>query len=169
MPLAEWGKAHNSIFSTLVCDSLEKGRTQQLAYRWEKWKAALYFKGFSLGSSAPLVNLGDLERGRRETWREREEEAFLLVSSSSRMEAHNGLHWANQGPFFLLHYVREFRAGRFPNLQLKHTCGPATLGAPQPCIKLLFNQFTKLGGVFCFCLPPSLLARFNFHLESTAP
>lgn len=85
-------------------------------------------QGFSLGSSAPLVNQGDLERSRRETRREREEEAFLLVSSS-RMETHNGLHWANQGPFFLLHYVREFWAGSFPNLQLKHACGPATLGA----------------------------------------
>lgn len=128
MPLAECAKARNSIFPTLACESLEKGRTQQLACQWETRKAALYFKGFSLGRSAPLVNQGDLERGRRETWREREEEAFLLVSRS-RMETHNGLHWANQGPFSLLHYVREFRAGSFPNLQLKHTCGPATLGA----------------------------------------
>lgn len=162
MPLAKWGETHNSIFSTLVCESLEKGTAQQLACQWEKWKAAFYFKGFSLGSSAPLVNQGDLERGRRETWREREKKLFFSLAAAE---------WKPTMGFTELIRVLSScfimcvscEQAVFLTSWNTHVAQPLWVLA-QPCIKLLFNQFMKLGGAFCFCSASLSFGQIQFPL-----
>lgn len=163
MPLAEWAKARNSIFPTLVCESLEKGRTQQLACQWEKRKAVLYFKG-SLWEALPHLST-------KETWREAEErpegrgkrKLFFSLAAAEWKPTMGFTELIRVLSSCFIMCVSSERAVFLTSSWNTHVAQPLWV-LTQPCIKLLFNQLTKLGGAFCFCSASLSLGQIQFPL-----
>lgn len=82
----------------------------------------LFISRDSLWDAQPWLSTKEASRGvGRKTWRKGK---WSFSFTSSRMEAHNGLHWANQGLFFLLRYFTMSSAQAvFLTLQMKRTHG----------------------------------------------
>lgn len=115
------------------------------------------FQGILFRKLWPNCEPRKLGEGQKRDLKEKEREAFLFANSS-RMEAYNGLHWANHCLFFLLHYVSSEQAVFLTFSWNTHVAQPQWV-LTQPHIKLLFNQIVKLGGASHFCSAPPLFGQ----------
>lgn len=173
MFVARWAKTQDSclLHSPWSFGGREKGGGNHSSWpgHWGSGRDISVFRA-SLWEAQPLASTSEAAMVQEGNW------SFSFTSS--KMEAHGGFHWADQGPVFLFLIALwvqswQFVLSLFLTLQRKHTHAvhlSRLFTAPQ--IKLLFKQSVNLGSTLLLpFLAPSPLAWFptDSHPESNVP